>query len=232
MSLEQGKFISNFLRKEQIMKLEEANQALTHLVNIPFGQLFSQKNLSELRRNKGKAGQLLELALGLHLSNTNLDFEDGELKSNKCDKLGDPLETIFITQVSNMVDELFHNIPFEKTHLFEKIRNILYVPVCKEGNPEEWFFLPSIHVDTQTDRFAPLLNIWQNDYETICKKLKNDVEHGSDHCIHTANGEQLQIRSKDSKNKSGLYNPIFSTTYGRYVSNKNYAFYFQRLVVK
>lgn len=56
--------------------------------------------------NKGKSGQLLEIILGLNLSNTNLDFEDGELKTNKCDVTGNPLETMFITRISKMVDDL------------------------------------------------------------------------------------------------------------------------------
>lgn len=90
--------------------------------------------------NKGKTGQLLELALGMHLSSTNLDFEDGELKTNKCDAYGNPKETVFITQISSVIDELINQRPFEDTHLYEKISNILYVPVCKDGDPRTWMF--------------------------------------------------------------------------------------------
>ena len=76
----------------------------------------------------------------MQLSNTNRDFEDGELKTNKCDETSNPKETIFITQVSSMIDDLLQNKPFEETSLFEKIDNILYVPVCKVGVPAEWSF--------------------------------------------------------------------------------------------
>ena len=47
--------------------------------------------------NKGKTDQLLELSLGMHLSSSNLDFDDGELKTNTCDAAGNPRETVFIT---------------------------------------------------------------------------------------------------------------------------------------
>ena len=55
------------------MKLEEANKRLNILSNKPFKELFSQEDMNSIIRNKGKTGQLPELALGLHLSNTNLE---------------------------------------------------------------------------------------------------------------------------------------------------------------
>ena len=161
------------------------------------------------------------------MSNTNLDFDDGELKTNKCDSVGNPRETVFITQISSVIDELIQERPFEQTHLYEKISNILYVPVCKDGNPKDWMFLPSIHIDLTSPRYAELRNIWRNDYYSICRQLKRHIETSPDGYIHTSNGQHIQIRSKDSK----PYHPIYSSTYGRYVSNKNHAFYFQKQFV-
>jgi len=42
--------------------------------------------------------------------------------------------------------------------------------------------------------------------------------------VRSRTSSTLQVRAKDSR----PYHPIFSTTYGRYVSNKNYAFYFKK----
>lgn len=178
--------------------------------------------------NKGKTGQLLELSLGMHLSNTNLDFEDGELKTNKCDIAGNPRESLFITQISGAIDELIEQRPFEETHLYEKISNILYVPVYKEGTPENWMFLPSIHINLHDPKFVFLKEVWRDDYYLICARLRDYIDHSPDGFIHTSNGRHLQIRSKDTKNNSGSYHPIYSSIYGRCVSNKNHAFYFQR----
>lgn len=210
------------------MKLEEACIRLNQIVGIRFGDLFPPDAMNMITINKGKAGQQLELALGMHLSNTNLDFEDGELKTNKCSADGKPQETIFITQISSTIDELLQGYPFEKTHLYEKISNILYVPVCKEGRPEDWMFLPSIHIDLSQPRFAPLRTVLSNDYYSICKQLRAHVEKKPDGFIHTSNGTLIQIRSKDSRNARGNYHPIYSQVYGRYVSNKNHAFYFKK----
>lgn len=67
------------------MRLEEACVRFNKLAGIRFKELFNQDDMDMIITNKGKTGQLLELALGIHLSSTNLDFEDGELKTNKCD---------------------------------------------------------------------------------------------------------------------------------------------------
>ena len=209
------------------MKLKEAQEKIIKLCNIPFSEIFNEADFETIKRNKGKTGQLLELALGKKLDSFNIDFEDGELKSNKCDQNGTPLETVFITQISSVIDELLEEKKFEETHLFEKISNMLYVPVCKVGDPHDWMFLDAIHIDLSDDRFSSLLAIWRDDYYCICKQLKNHIETSADGFIHTSNGRHIQIRSKDSK----PYHPIYSSTYGRYVSNKNHAFYFQRQFV-
>lgn len=209
------------------MKLKEAQEKIIQLCNIPFSEIFNETDFETIKRNKGKTGQLLELALGKKLDSFNIDFEDGELKSNKCDKNGTPLETVFITQISSVIDELLEEKKFEETHLYEKISNMLYVPVCKVGDPHDWMFLDAIHIDLSDDRFSSLLAIWRDDYYSICKQLKAHIETSADGFIHTSNGRHIQIRSKDSK----PYHPIYSSTYGRYVSNKNHAFYFQRQFV-
>ncbi len=209
------------------MKLKEAQEKIIKLCNIPFSEIFTDDDFETIIKNKGKTGQLLELALGKKLDSFNIDFEDGELKSNKCDSTGKPLETVFITQIASVIDELLQKKKFEETHLYEKISNMLYVPVCKVGNPRTWMFLDAIHIDLTDKRFSSLLDIWREDYYSICEQLKNHIETQKDGFIHTSNGTHIQVRSKDSK----PYHPIYSNTYGRYVSNKNHAFYFQKQFV-
>ncbi len=212
------------------MKLEKAHKKINKMVGIPFGELFTLDDMQTIIRNKGKSGQLLEIALGKKLDSGNLDFEDGELKTNKCDINGKPLETIFITQISSVIDELLQKKKFKKTHLYEKINNILYVPVCKEGEPANWQFLAPIHINLSLPEFSHLLDIWEEDYYSICEQLVEHIEQEG--FIHTSNGKHLQVRSKDSKNKRGEYNSIYSKIYKREVSNKNYAFYFKKDMIK
>lgn len=209
------------------MKLKEAQIKIKDICGIPFSELFTEEDFKTIIKNKGKTGQLLELALGKDLDSANLDFEDGELKSNKCDATGKPLETVFITQIASVIDELITEKPFEETHLYEKISNMLYVPVCKVGDPRDWMFIDAIHIDLSKPEFSSLLNIWREDYYSICKQLKEHIETSKDGFIHTSNGTHIQVRSKDSK----PYHPIYSKIYGRYISNKNHAFYFQKKFV-
>ncbi|MFY9483420.1 MAG: hypothetical protein WBJ01_04035 [Tissierellaceae bacterium] len=88
--------------------------------------------MTDIIRAKGRTGQIIESLLGLDSTNGNLDFVDGELKTNKCDSSGNLLETMFITQISSRIDELLEKKDFYETLLYEKIRNLLYVPICCE----------------------------------------------------------------------------------------------------
>lgn len=81
------------------MKLIEAIERLEPLVNKELGEILNIEDMVDIIKAKGKTGQLLEKALGLSNSSNNLDFEDGELKTNKCDKFVNPKETMFITQI-------------------------------------------------------------------------------------------------------------------------------------
>lgn len=206
------------------MKLNDAKYELDQIIGIPFKEWMTKNQLYGIIINKGKTGQLLEVALGLKNTSNLLDFEDGELKTNKCNMFGEPLETMFITQILSIIDDLLSFKNFYKTRLYDKIDNLLYVPICKEGKPEDWFFLPYKHINLNDKNYYDLCIQLEHDYYSICEQLIYHIEYGHDGNIHTSNGKLIQIRSKDSK----PYNPIYSNIYDRYVSNKNHAFYFKK----
>lgn len=210
------------------MKLDEAKKLIDTLAGKKFGQVLTQAQMVDIIKNKGKSGQLLEMILGLNLSNKNLDFEDGELKTNKCDTTGKPLETMFITQISTMIDDLLSGKDFYESSLYKKINNLLYVPISKVGNPEAWMFLPCVHVNLNDTKFQYLKAKLEEDYYSICKQLNQHIKTSNDGFIHTSNGEYIQIRSKDSK----PYHPIYSEIYKKEISNKNHAFYFKKEFMK
>lgn len=206
------------------MRLEEAKIKLQPMLNCRLGELVTPEQMTDIIRAKGRAGQIIESLLGLDSTNGNLDFVDGELKTNKCDSSGNPLETMFITQISSRIDELLEKKDFYETLLYEKIRNLLYVPICKEGDPEDWIILPFVHVDLRKSEYTNIRLQIEKDYYYICELLKKHIETSTDGFIHTSSGELIQIRSKDSK----PYTPIYSKLYKRNVSNKNHAFYFKK----
>lgn len=206
------------------MKLHEAKTILDKYTNVSFSEIFTKEQLNYILVNKGKTGQILELLLGLNLSNTTLDFEDGELKTNKCTSDGLPLETIFITQVASIIDSILAGQPFEETRLFAKIEHILYVPIDKTGVPGNWKFLPCIEIKLSAPEFSNIKEQLEKDYNSIQSQLNTMLTEDENAMLHTISGEYIQIRTKDSK----PYTPIYSTVYSRNISNKGRAFYFKK----
>lgn len=210
------------------MKLIEAKKKIDSLTNIPFKDYISQEHFNDIIKNKGKTGQILELTIGLQLSNTTLDFEDGELKTNKCDRYGNPKETMFITQTASMIDEILYRKPFNSTKLYQKLQNILYVPISKDGNPSKWMYLPCIQVDLSLPKYNTLSKQLEADYYTICDTMNEQLSVSSTATLHTVSGNYIQVRTKDSK----PYHPIYSEKYSREISDKNRAFYFKKEFMK
>ena len=210
------------------------NQSLTKLKKLKgktVGNLLSEfkSNIKEFKINTGGIGQMLLLYLGLPLDSKLTDFDDGELKTNKTDKDGNSKETIFITQISSIIDELISDKPknFYQSNLFKKIKNVALVGICKDDkNYNNWKFTYFYNFNYQHNK--ELFNEFNSDYITICDQLKRHIETSEDKFIHTSNGKCIQIRSKDSK----PYHAIFSKERGRYRSNKNHAFYFKKDLTK
>jgi DNA mismatch repair protein MutH len=204
------------------MRINDILPKLQKLVNRPFSEIFNKQDMHDIIVAKGRSGLLLEKALGLPQGTNLTDFEDGELKTNKSRGDGTPLETMFITQISRHVDELFNIVSFDQTWLYKKIKRILYVPVVKEDeSPLNWYFKHYYDVRIEPDN--PFYSQIKKDYHTISQNIIKNVEHG-DGMLHTSSGRFIQIRTKDAE----PYTPIFSNKYKKYVSNKNFAFYFRK----
>jgi DNA mismatch repair protein MutH len=214
------------------MLLEEGAAALRKFIGIEFGLIFSQDELLIIKKSPGKGivGQLIEKLIGLPNSPKTLDFDDGEMKTNQSNRDGSPAETMFITQILSQIDHILAKQPFSQTSLFKKSRNMLLVPIYKSKSVpvEKWMILPPIHVDLKDIKWRQLVVDFEEDYLKICDGLNNEILSSPDGFIHTTNGKFIQVRSKDSK----PYSPIYSKKYGKYVSNKNHAFYFQKSFMK
>lgn len=205
------------------MKINEGYSIISRIPAKPFGELFTPIQMKDIRKNKGKTGQLLETAiLHLGLSNKHLDFEDGELKSNKVRADGSPDETMFICQISKIFDALMEEeLNPRTTDIYDKIRHMIYVAVDKSSKDEANWKIHHCRLINETDmRYQDFYNQCAIDILTIFKQVKNSLKDPSK-MLHTMNGRYLQIRTKDSQ----PYHPIFSNTFSRYVSDKNFAIY-------
>ena len=209
------------------MKLSEAIPKITSALNVRFKDLYKSNQLVDIKINKGNTGKLLEKLIGLPPGNSLRDFEDGELKTNKCDAFGNPIETVFISQISKRFDDLVDpSVSFEESWIYHKIKRLLYVPVDKSSpNPENWKFLDCIFLEISEG--SPIYIQLEEDFEAIKSKIKDDITKG-DGFIHTSSGKYIEVRTKDSL----PYSPIYSNKYSDYISDKNYAFYFKKAFVK
>lgn len=208
------------------MKIFEAQPIIQKVIGIPFKELYSELELDDIVVAKGRTGQLLEKIIELSAYSHNNDFEDGELKTNKTDEDGNPIETMFISQIKSHVDELFMCKPFSDSWIYNKIKRLLYVPVVKKSkDPNEWYFLSQYFVEIRVGSILYLQ--LEEDYNSICNQMITSIEK-PDGFLHTSSGKYIQIRTKDSK----PYSSIYSSKYNRFVTNKNFAFYFKKDFMK
>ncbi len=198
------------------MHLEDALELILALEGKTIGEI-GQPDLV----NKGIVGQIVERKIGVKLSSDLLDFENGELKSNKFLN-GRPAETLAVTQVGHILEEIAREISWPNSKILKKISSFIFLPIHKDNSdPNEWVIGRATHF--AQDLYPTQYDLLALDYESIAKQIKEVLASSGQ--LHTLNGpnEYLQIRTKDSKDSSGNYHPV--TFNGRKLSTKNYAFY-------
>ena len=198
------------------MYLEDALKLIIALEGKTIGDI-GQPDLV----NKGIVGQIIEKEIGLDLSSDLLDFEDGELKSNKFLN-GKPSETLAVTQVGHILPEIQAEISWQNSKVLKKISSFIFLPIHKDNpRPSGWIIGRATHFSK--DIFPKQYLKLAEDYVEISRQIRNVIIHSGQ--LHTFNGpnEFLQIRTKDSRDSAGNYHPI--KFQGKELSEKNYAFY-------
>ena len=176
----------------------------------------NKKKLLKLRKpsksNKGKRGQQLEIILGLPNGNSLTDMTDGELKSYTRG------ESIAVTQLKHCLNEIINKkIAFHNSKVGIKMKQTIYVVFYKTSGTYKDYTV--LNKKTHKKHYQHL----KEDYEHICKQIVKNYKKKTE--LHTITGPNnlLQIRTKDSKNKYGLYNPLMFQNWQ--AKNKNMAFY-------
>lgn len=198
------------------MYLEDALKLILALEGKKIGDI-GQPDLI----NKGVVGQIVERKIGVNLSSDLLDFEDGELKSNKFLK-GKPAETLAVTLVGHILPEIDADVTWPNSKVLKKISSFIFLPIHKDNpDPTEWLVGKAVHFSK--NQFSKQYEQLAQDYDAIARQIKDVLRNNGE--LHTFNGpnEYLQIRTKDGKDSLGNYHPVKYN--GRFISNKNYAFY-------
>lgn len=170
--------------------------------------------------NKGNDGQKIMSAIGLKNDSRPLDFEDGDLKTNKYIN-GRPSETLWISQMQNNLIQFEKGLDFYDSWIYRKIRQFIYLPIDKTD--DHIIGKPLI---VSEERFPNLYKKLAIDFNHISSEIKNSID--LKRTLHTTNGPNnyLQIRTKASKNKYGAYTPM--TINGHQLKDKYMAFYFKK----
>ena len=177
------------------------------------------KNIEEIDLvNKGNDGQKVMTAIGLRNDSRPLDFDDGDLKTNKHLK-GNPSETLFISQIKKRIGLFENGLKFQNSWIYDKIKQFLYLPIHKDD--DHVIGIPQI---ISNELYPELYKKIEEDFNFISKQIQECISNKGD--LHTISGPNyyLQIRAKDSKKKDGTYNPLTHNNHQLY--SKNMAFYF------
>lgn len=183
-------------------------------------KLLEGKKISDVNLiNKGSDGQKIMTAIGLTNDSRALDFEDGDLKTNKILN-GKPAETLWISQIQKNLAMFDKGLTFYDSWIYNKIKQFIYLPIDKTdehiiGKPK------IISAQLYPDLYAKLAV----DFNFISKEIKNCIDLKTE--LHTINGPNnyLQIRTKAGKIK-GRYIPMVYKNHQ--LKDKYMAFYFRK----
>lgn len=208
------------------MDIEQIKTLLNPLIGIPFANIFTPSEMAYIIKSKGRGTSIIELLLSRNYQQITYNNElfNFDISIIKCNNLGHILETIPICQISSIIDYWLYSQDFYSSNLFINLRNRLFIPICKEGSPYEWYMFPLIHLNYNNSNCYKIFSQFELDYINIRNQLNDFIHNSNDGMIQTCNGRFIQIRSKDSI----PYSPLYSTVYNRYISNKNHAVYLKK----
>lgn len=184
-------------------KLELLDKALS-LAGLTIGELANQLNVippSDLKKKKGWMGQLIELALGASAGSKPIqDFPEigVELKTIPVDINLKPIESTYICTAQLIRT---HELIWEKTHLRNKLSEILWLPII--GNKNDSFLIKTIGTAFLWQPDNNEINLLRQDWE----ELMAMISEGKIETISARTGQVLQLRPK-AANGSALTNAI------------------------
>jgi len=127
------------------------------------------------KRNKGSVGSEFEKKIGIPKSSERCDYSDGgdcktlKFKNNKpacCD----------IIMLQDILHEAMNNVPFYESAVYEKIQQVHFAPINKDGEIDEWTFGENFVISKDTH--PTLYNQMEKDYNHITERIRTLVNSG------------------------------------------------------
>ncbi|MPY23300.1 DNA mismatch repair endonuclease MutH [Shewanella sp. YLB-07] len=179
--------------------IEELMQRANSMAGLTLGQVADSHGFTtptDLKRDKGWVGQLIEYELGaLAGSRPEQDFLHlgVELKTIPIDDKGKPIETTYVT-VAPLVG--IQGLTWEKSIVYHKLQTVLWVPVQGSRNipvAQRQIGTPILWSPTP-DELALLKQDWEEIMEFIAM--------GQVQQLTARHGEVLQLRPKGANSRS------------------------------
>lgn len=128
------------------------------------------------RRNKGSVGGEFEKKIGIPKSSERCDYIDGgDCKTLKFLK-NYPAECCDIIMLQGILHEAMNNVPFYESAVYEKIQQVHFAPINKDGDIGEWTFGENFVISKDTN---PTLYIqMEKDYNHITERIRTLVNSG------------------------------------------------------
>ena len=185
------------------------------------------------RRNKGSVGSEFEKKIGIPKSSERCDYIDsGDCKTLKFLK-NYPAECCDIIMLQEILHEAMNNVPFYKSAVYEKIQQVHFAPINKDGEIEEWTFGENFVISKDTH--PALYNQMEKDYNHITERIRTLVNSGQHISASAVNqGKKVKILEIRPKGAGGgaSKNTWNGVTITKPKAKSAYSYYFKEVGLK
>jgi hypothetical protein len=150
------------------------------------------------KRNKGSVGGEFEKKIGIPKSSERCDYIDGgDFKTLKF-KNNNPAESCDIIMLQEILHEAMNNVSFYESAVYEKIQQVHFAPINKDGEIDEWTFGKNFVISKETH--PELYKQFEVEYDRITRNMRalvNSGKHiGATEINRGRTNKYLEIRPK------------------------------------
>ena len=134
-------------------------------------------------RNKGQVGSKFENYIGIPTTRDRCDYSKyGSIEAGDCKTLkfkkGIPSECCDIIMLQDILSEAMNNVPFSESSVYEKIQQVHFAPINRDGKVEEWTFGENFIISDYDEKWNPIYEQMEKDYNHITERIRTLVNNG------------------------------------------------------
>ena len=185
--------------------------------------------------NKGQVGSKFENHLGIPTTSERCDYPDpGDCKTLKFKK-GKPNECCDIIMLQEILHEAMNNISFRDSSVYEKIQQVHFAPINRDGEVEEWTFGENFIMSDYDEKWNSIYEQMEKDYNHITERIRTLVNSGGYIRARDVNqGSTVKIIEIRPKGQGGgkSKNTWNGRTITKSTAKSAYSYYFKHTGVK